>query len=175
MAEINYIVRVIGKDLDGTRTVDESLQGIDGISHRMGGMIGNRFRKENKVPKSKKLGEFTPEEVKKLEEIITAPEKHNIPVWALNRQKDFETGLTKHLTMNDLAFALRTDIQRLAEIKSYRGLRHMWGLPVRGQKTKSTHRGKGGVVGVTKKDVAKAGPSPAAKSAAPAAEKKEKK
>jgi len=173
MAEINYIVRVIGKDLDGTKTVDEGLQGISGISHRMGGMIGNRFRKENNVPKQKKLGELTPDEVKKLEEVITAPEKHNIPAWALNRQKDFETGLTKHLTMNDLAFSLRTDIQRLAEIKSYRGLRHMWGLPVRGQKTKSTHRGKGGIVGVTKKDVAKPGAAPA--KSAPAADKKEKK
>jgi hypothetical protein len=50
----------------------------------------------------------------------------------------------------------------------------MWGLPVRGQKTKSTHRGKGGVVGVTKKDVAKQGPAPPGKSA-PAADKKEKK
>jgi len=28
----------------------------------------------------------------------------------------------------------------------------MWGLPVRGQRTKSTHRGKGGTVGVSKKD-----------------------
>ena len=165
MAELNYIVRVIGKDLDGTRKVDEGLQGIKGISHRMGGIICKEFSKENNTPKTKKLGELTPVEVKKLEEIIMFPEKHNIPGWALNRQKDFNTGITKHLTMNDLAFSLRNDIQRMAEIKSYKGLRHMWGLTVRGQKTGSTHRGKGGVIGVAKKDAAKPGAAPAAKGA----------
>jgi len=62
--------------------------------------------------------------------------------------------------MNDLDFSVRTDIQRLADIKSYRGLRLSWGLTVRGQRTKSTHRGKGTVVGVMKKD---AGPGKGAK------------
>jgi len=152
MSEINYIVRVVGKDLDGTRTVSESIQGLKGIGHRTGLIIANKFNKENKVPITKKLGELTPDEVKKLEDIVANPSKHGLPTWALNRRKDYETGEDKHLTMNDLDFQLRNDFQRLAEIKSYRGLRHSWGLPVRGQKTKSTHRGKGGTVGVSKKD-----------------------
>ncbi|MFA5126183.1 MAG: 30S ribosomal protein S13 [archaeon] len=171
MAEFNYIVRVIGKDLDGTKSVESGIQGIKGIGQRVGGLIAVQFRKENKIPANKRLGELTPEEVKKLEEVISAPEKHSIPVWSLNRQKDIENGSDKHLTMNDLAFSLRNDLTRLAEIKSYKGLRHMWGLPVRGQKTKSRHRGKGGVVGVAKKDATKA--TAPAKAAAPAkAEKK---
>jgi ribosomal protein S13 len=170
MTEFNYIVRVIGKDLDGTKSVDSGIQGIKGIGQRVGGIIANEFRKECNAPKGKTLGELTPEEIKKLEEIILAPEKHKIPGWSLNRQKDFETGATKHLTMNDLAFALRNDLTRLAEIKSYKGLRHMWGLPVRGQKTKSKHRGKGSVVGVLKKDAAK--PVAPAKAAPAKAEKK---
>ena len=58
--------------------------------------------------------------------------------------------------MGDLEFTTRKDIQRLSEIKSYRGLRHGWGLTVRGQRTRSTHRGKGPVVGVMKKEVKKA-------------------
>jgi ribosomal protein S13 len=165
-AEFNYIVRVIGKDLDGTKSVESSLQGIKGIGQRVGGIIANEFRKEAKVAKSKRLGELTPEEIKVLEQVILAPEKHKLPAWTLNRQKDFETGVNKHLTMNDLAFSLRNDLTRLAEIKSYKGLRHMWGLPVRGQKTKSKHRGKGGTVGVTKKDAGK--PAAPAKTAAPA-------
>jgi len=170
MAEINYIVRVIGKDLNGTQRVADSLRGIKGINHRIGEIIANEFCRTNNVSKRKLLGELTPAEVKKLEEIVLAPEKHGVPSWALNRQKDFSTGTTKHLTMNDLAFSLRNDLQRLAEIKSYRGLRHMWGLPVRGQKTGSTHRGKGGIVGVTKKDATK--PAAPAKAAAPKEEKK---
>ena len=84
-----------------------------------------------------------------------APKKSGLPTWTLNRQKDHETGVDKHLTMNDLAFSLRNDLTRMAEIKSYKGLRHMWGLTVRGQKTKSRHRGKGGSVGVSKKDAGK--------------------
>ncbi len=155
MAGFNYIVRVIGKDLDGTKSVEQGIQGIKGIGQRMGGLIAQEFRKETKVVASRRLGELTPEEIKKLEEVILAPEKHKLPAWTLNRQKDFETGINKQLTMNDLAFTLRNDLTRMAEIKSYKGLRHMWGLPVRGQKTKSRHRGKGGIVGVAKKDVGK--------------------
>ena len=156
MTEINYIVRVVGKDLDGTRTVSEAIQGLKGISHRTGQIIANKFNKENNVPLDKKLGDLAPEEVKKLEDIVANPGKHGLPIWALNRRKDYDTGEDKHLTMNDLDFQLRNDFQRLADIKSYRGLRHMWGLTVRGQKTKSTHRGKGGTVGVSKKDTKQA-------------------
>ncbi len=165
-AEFNYIVRVIGKDLDGTKSIDLALQGIKGIGQRMGGIIANEFRKENKVAKEKLLGELTEAEVKKLEEVIMAPQKHKLPAWTLNKQRDFEDGNDKHLTMNDLAFSLRNDLTRLAEIKSYKGLRHMWGLTVRGQKTKSKHRGKGGIVSVVKAVVEKGKPAPAKKDAA---------
>ncbi|MBI2597713.1 MAG: 30S ribosomal protein S13 [Candidatus Diapherotrites archaeon] len=55
-----------------------------------------------------------------------------------------------------MEFSKRQDFQRLSEIKTYRGLRHGWGLPVRGQRTKSTHRGKGPVVGVLKKEAKEA-------------------
>ncbi|MCX6800957.1 MAG: 30S ribosomal protein S13 [Candidatus Diapherotrites archaeon] len=157
MAELKYIVRLIGKDLDGTKAVENGVCGIKGVGKRMGMIISGQFKKENGIKGMKKLGELNDEEIKKLEDVITNPAKHDIPGWALNRQKDFESGETMHKTMNELDFGLRTDLQRLAEIKSYRGLRHMWGLTVRGQKTRSTHRGKGGVVGVVKKDVKKAG------------------
>ncbi len=148
----NLIVRIIGKDLDGTKAIEDSLRGIKGIGHRVGAIITNKFCEENKVDKNKKLGDLNNEQVKKLEEIISNPNKYGLPTWALNKQKDYETGENKHLTMNDLDFSLRNNFQRLAEIKSYRGLRHNWGLTVRGQKTRSTHRGKGGTVGVSKKE-----------------------
>lgn len=150
--EINYIVRVLGKDLDGTKKINESLRGIKGVGHRIGCIISNKFCKLNNIKPSTKIGELNGEEIKKLEHLILNPKEYDLPNWALNRQKDFDTGENKHLTMNELAFELRNDFQRLAEIKSYRGLRHMWGLTVRGQKTRSTHRRKGGSVGVSKKD-----------------------
>ncbi|MDD3084068.1 MAG: 30S ribosomal protein S13 [Candidatus ainarchaeum sp.] len=150
----NLIVRIIGKDLDGTKNINESIMRIKGISHRMGKIISTKFCKEQKLSQNTKLGDLTIEQIKELEKIVQNLEKTSIPKWTLNRQKEYETGESKHLTMNDLDFQLRNDFQRLVEIKSYRGLRHIWGLPVRGQKTRSTHRGKGKgkVIGVSKKD-----------------------
>lgn len=152
---IELIIRVLGRDIDGTKKLEDSLRKIKGIDHRFAGIASTKFRKENNIPVAKKAGELSKEEIVKLEDILMNPANHGLPVWTLNRQKDYETGDAQHKTMNDLDFALRTDNQRLAEIKSYRGLRKMWGLTVRGQKTRSTHRGKGGTVSVVKKDVKK--------------------
>ncbi len=149
------IIRVLGRDLDGTKPLEQSLRKIKGIDHRFAGIVLTIFKKETKFEGTKKAGEMSKEEVEKLEDIILNPQNYNAPKWALNRQKDIETGENQHKTMNDLDFSLRNDNQRLAEIKSYRGLRKMWGLTVRGQKTRSTHRGKGGLVGVSKKDAKK--------------------
>jgi small subunit ribosomal protein S13 len=121
------------------------------------------FEKATGIDRRSKLGEVPEEKIEILEKIILNPVSYGIPAWSVNRPNDFELGTPRHLVMNDLDFALRTDFLRLGEIKSYRGLRHQWGLTVRGQRTKSTHRGKGGVVGVTKKDVAaKSAPKAAA-------------
>ena len=70
----------------------------------------------------------------------------------------------------DLREEVSENIKRLKEITSYRGIRHMRGLPVRGQRTKSnsrTKKGKRKTVGALKKEVwAK---MEAGKTAAPAA------
>ncbi|MBI3255174.1 MAG: 30S ribosomal protein S13, partial [Nitrosarchaeum sp.] len=69
-----------------------------------------------------------------------------------------------HLLTSDIPFTLRNDIERERTTNSWRGYRHMYGLKVRGQCTRTTGR-KGGAVGV-----AKAGkPAPAQAAATPAA------
>jgi ribosomal protein S13 len=151
------IIRVLGRDIDGTKPLEHALRKIKGIDHRYAGIAVTKFRAETKSPASKKAGEMTKEEVQKLEDILVNPTKYGLPAWAMNRRNDIETGENQHKTMNDLDFSLRNDNQRLAEIKSYRGIRKMWGLTVRGQKTRSTHRGKGGSVSVVKKTVVKGG------------------
>lgn len=173
---IRYIVRIAGKDLNGALPVSSALRGIKGVGHRMAKNIAVAFERQSGVQPDFALGKISEEQEKKLEEIVLNPKNFGIAAWALNRQHDKETGNDIHVVSNDLAFALRQDIQRLNEIKSYRGLRHVWGLPVRGQKTRSTHRRKGGVVGVMKKD-AKQAASPAAAQAGAKdkAEKKEEK
>ncbi len=168
--ELRYIVRIVGKDLNGNKPIFMALTDIKGIGMRMSRTISYLFEKETGLPFDTKIGALNEEMDKKLEEMVLHPEKYGMPLWALNRRKEFETGIDRHAVMNELDFALRKDLQRLNEIKSYRGLRHSWGLTVRGQKTRSTHRGKGGVVGVMKKDVAKA----AAPAKAEAKEEKKK-
>ena len=74
-------------------------------------------------------------------------------------------GKNLHLTGADLTLSKEVDIKRLKRIKSYRGLRHAIGQPVRGQRTRSHFR-TGVSVGVQRK---------AAKIAQAAAEKESKK
>jgi small subunit ribosomal protein S18e len=54
------------------------------------------------------------------------------------------------IASNILETKLREDIQRMIKMKLHRGLRHFWGLKVRGQHTKTIGR-KGATVGVEKK------------------------
>ena len=162
------IVRVQGVDLEGHITVQSALTKIRGIGIRMAKNIGLAFNNYAGVPPQTLVGNLTEEMTKKLEEVVQNPAKYGVPQWALNHRKDFYTGESSHITMADLDLSLRSDLQRMGETKSYKGLRHMWGQPVRGQKTKSTHRGKGPVVGVMKKDV-KAQAAPAKSSGPPPA------
>ena len=73
-----------------------------------------------------------------------------IPDWFLNRQKDIKDGKYSQVFSSGLESKLRDDLERLKKIRSHRGLRHYWGLRVRGQHTKTTGR-KGRTVGVSKK------------------------
>lgn len=66
----------------------------------------------------------------------------------MNRQFDRKTGKFFHAVSNTLDQCLREDLERLKKIRAHRGLRHMWGLKVRGQKTKTTGR-KGKTMGVS--------------------------
>jgi small subunit ribosomal protein S18e len=68
----------------------------------------------------------------------------------LNRQKDHKTGNYQQLVSNLLDNMLREDLERLKKIRSHRGLRHYWGIRVRGQHTKTNGR-RGKTVGVAKK------------------------
>jgi len=54
-----------------------------------------------------------------------------------------------HLLTSDIPFTLRNDIERERITASWRGYRHLSGLKVRGQRTRTSGR-KGGAVGVAK-------------------------
>jgi len=146
MEKVRSIVRVIYTDLDGNKTLYNSLRRIKGIDFMFASAVCNYLD----LDKNKKLGSFTEEEIKKIEDLVQNPDK--FPKWLLNRRKDYETGQDLHITTSKLKLTKEFDIKRLKQVKSYRGLRHAWGLPVRGQRTRSHFRtGKG--VGVQKKRV----------------------
>lgn len=83
------------------------------------------------------------DEVKRLVTVIQNPEQFKIPRWFLNRQKDCKDGKWSQAVSNGLDNKLREDLERLKKIRSHRGIRHYWGVRVRGQHTKTTGRNRG--------------------------------
>ncbi len=144
--EIKGIVRLIDADVEGTKPLFMALKKIKGVSFCMAETICKILG----LPKSKMVGTFSDQDIEKIKDVIRHPLEHNIPPWMLNRQNDVATGKDKHLLSSDLKFTKDFDIKRLKMIKSYRGMRHAFGLPVRGQRTKGHFR-KGKTVGVRKK------------------------
>lgn len=65
--------------------------------------------------------------------------------------------IEKYKVEGDLRREIQSNIKRLQEIASYRGLRHSKNLPVRGQRTKvnaRTKRGKRVTIGTVRKEIA---------------------
>ena len=147
--EFQHLVRVFNTDLKGEKQVLFALTKIKGVSI----MLSNAICRKANVPLAKKAGYLSPAEVKALEGVVSDPLKAGLPEWMANRRKDYETGEDKHILAGNLDFTREMDIKRMKKTKSYVGLRHQWGLPVRGQKTKSNfRRNKGkGSLGVQKK------------------------
>ena len=127
-------------DMDVDATTDEGGEEVD-----LSGYDTSRklVYNSNISLESKKFDE----DVAKIEDIIENPQKFDIPSWMLNRREDYETGDDIHLIESDLDMILRDDLNRMKKTRSYKGRRHEVGLPVRGQRTKSTFR-KSSSVGV---------------------------
>jgi len=115
-------------------------------------MFANAVCQVLKLDKNRKAGEFSEEEINKIEDCLGNPAKYNIPVWMFNRRKELETGQDKHIVSIDLDLKKEFDIRRLKKIRSYKGWRHARGLPVRGQRTRASFR-KGVALGVKRKKI----------------------
>ncbi|MEM3074374.1 MAG: 30S ribosomal protein S13 [Candidatus Pacearchaeota archaeon] len=144
--KIASLVRIYSTDISGDKNFYVGMTKIKGISFQLSNAISHVL----KIDKNKKLKDLTKEEILKIEKEIKNP---NVPYFLFNRVKDIESGLNKHLLTTELDLQRDFDIKRLKKIRSYRGLRHAKGLPVRGQRTKShfRKRGKNRVIGVQKK------------------------
>lgn len=148
-----HFVRIVNTDLDGNKKIANALMKIKGI----GFMFANVICRLSNISHTQLTGNMTDEDVRKIEEIIKDPKKHKLPSWMFNRRKDYETGEDSHLITTNLTFTQDNDIKRMKKIKCYKGVRHMFGLPVRGQRTKANFRKNKGKSGLGVKKPKKTG------------------
>ncbi|PSQ65022.1 MAG: 30S ribosomal protein S13 [Halobacteriales archaeon SW_9_67_24] len=120
--DIRYFVRIGQTDLDGTKSVERALTGMNGVGRRTARIDDDA-----------------------VDSIIEHVEgfAEDVPAWLTNRPADYFTGETTHEVGNDLSLTRQQDINRMQMISSYKGVRHERGQKVRGQRTKSTGRSEG--------------------------------
>lgn len=110
--------RLIGTDIPNDKRIVVALTYLYGI----GRATSERILAEASISESVRAKDLTEEELKRLNSIID--EKYMVE-GALRRQ-------------------IQANINRLKDIRCYRGLRHRVGLPVRGQRTRTNARTRKG-------------------------------
>ncbi len=108
------MARIAGVSLPQTKRVDIALQYIFGI----GATTAKRIIDATGVPAETRVKDLTEAQANKLREVV-------------EKQHKVEGELRREVLAN---------IKRLKEIGSYRGSRHVKGLPVRGQRSKTNSR-----------------------------------
>jgi small subunit ribosomal protein S13 len=110
--------RIAGVDIPAQKRVDISLRYIYGI----GPTLAVKICKKANIDPATRANKLTEEEVSRIAGVI---ESDYVVEGQLRRQ-------------------IAQNIARLREIRCYRGLRHMKGLPVRGQRTRTNARTRKG-------------------------------
>ena len=143
--ELRAFFRVLNTDLEGAKSIVQALTKVHGISFS----LANAICISVDIPKTKQAGSLSDADAKKIEAFV---KELKFPKWMFNRRLDPDSGADKHLLGADLKFTKDNDIKMMRKIKSYKGLRHSLGQPVRGQRTRSHFR-KGSAVGVQKQRI----------------------
>jgi small subunit ribosomal protein S13 len=115
------MARIAGVNIPNEKRIEASLPYIFGI----GLTLSKKILAATSVDPNKRTKDLTELELNRLREYI---EKNDFKVEGELRQQTL------------------LNIKRLKEIGSYRGIRHMRGLPVRGQRTKTNSRTRRGNV-----------------------------
>jgi len=145
--DFKYIIRLSNSDISGEKNVVYGLASIKGVGLHMATLIADRAG----INRYTKIGDLSDAQVEKLQESIDNI-VNTAPGWMLNHRKDYDTGEDLHLVSSEIDMKLRDEINIMKKIRSYRGIRHERGLPVRGQRTRANNR-KGLALGVSKKRV----------------------
>jgi len=144
--DFQHILRMQNTNVNGKHKVAFALRVIKGIGRRFGTLVC----KIAQIDLNRRAGELTEEEMNRISDIFAKPQDYGIPKWFLNRQRCIKDGTWSQLVSNMVDTRLREDLERMKKIRKHRGMRHFFGLKVRGQKTKSTGR-RGATLGVAKK------------------------
>lgn len=110
--------RVNGVDIPANKRVDIALTYVYGI----GPHIAMQLLEEAKIAPDMRARDLTDEQVSQLNQLIER----------------------KYVTEGQLRRQVMQNVQRLKEIRCYRGMRHIRGLPVRGQRTRTNARTRKG-------------------------------
>ena len=113
--------RILGVDIPANKKLEYSLRYIYGI----GPTRAKRIVSESGFDPDRRAGDLGEEEVNRLASIVA------------EKQYVVEGDLRRERTAN---------LKRLSAIRSVRGMRHMRGLPVRGQRTKTNARTRKGAI-----------------------------
>ncbi|MEK6898294.1 MAG: 30S ribosomal protein S13 [Nanoarchaeota archaeon] len=127
------IIRILSRDIEGGMKIYPGLAKIKGVSWSFSNAICQFLG----LDKNRKISSLTENEIKKISDFVKNP---SLSPFLLNRRFDLESGKNLHLNGSDLDLRKDFDIKRLKTIKSYKGLRHSSGLPVRGQRTRGNFR-----------------------------------
>lgn len=107
-------MRIIGTNIPDNKKIEFALPYVFGI----GRLTSKKILESAKINKDKRAKDLLPEEIAKIQSLI----EKNYVIEGELRQK------------------IKSNISRLKDIKAYRGLRHLHGLPTRGQRTKTNSR-----------------------------------
>ena len=110
--------RVSGVDIPPNKRLDVALTYIYGI----GPYVAKQLLAETKLDPAARAKDLSEEHVAQINQLIER----------------------KYVVEGQLRRQVMQNIQRLKEIKCYRGLRHIKGLPVRGQRTRTNARTRKG-------------------------------
>lgn len=113
-------MRIVGIDIPDNKKIEYALPYIYGI----GMTTAKSIVKEAAISVEKRAKDLTQAEINRIREII-------------ERDYKIEGDLRREVMLN---------IKRLKELQAYRGIRHMRGLPVHGQRTKTNSRTRRGNV-----------------------------
>ena len=145
--EFRNLLRVIGTSIEGHRPMIFGLSSIPGVGRVLATAICRVYSEiDPTFDPNMRIGMLTETQETKLVEIIKNPVKFGIPEYMVNRQKDLRTGDSRHIAGVELELVIKQDVDRMKRIRSWKGIRHMYNLKVRGQRTRTTGR-RGLVVG----------------------------